>query len=249
MFLFDPTQDMRFRRLCEGKTSDPQMMVRSERFAQEKPVRQETILSEAALRVRRYAGIGQNQRFARPLVMVISKYDSWAELLPFKELPPPYLINKRTDLYALRLGMIEEISQAVGELLWGVSPEIVSAAESFSNQVIYIPCSATGCIPEIDSKNGGFGFRPQNLKPIWSEIPLLYVMSKWMGSLVPFVQNEKSGGGNHRTHREPRLPGPIPCKPTIAGRILREPRIDIHVRARGLKPGSRGFCTWLARRA
>ncbi len=84
MFLFDPTQDMRFRRLCEGKTSDPQMMVRSERFAQEKPVRQETILSEAAMRVRRYAGIGQNQRFTRPLVMVISKYDSWAKLLPFE---------------------------------------------------------------------------------------------------------------------------------------------------------------------
>jgi hypothetical protein len=198
MFLFDPTQDMRFRRLCEGKTNDPQMMVRSERFAQEKPVRQETILSEAAMRVRRYAGIGQTQRFSRPLVMVISKYDSWASLLPFKELPTPYSINRKTDLYALRLGEVEKVSQAVRDLLWSVSPEIVSAAESFSNQVIYIPCSSTGCAPEIDSQNGGFGFRPQNLKPIWSEIPLLYIMSRWMGSLIPYVQTEKSAGNNHR---------------------------------------------------
>jgi hypothetical protein len=197
MFLFDPTQDLRFRRLCEGKTSDPQMMVRSERFAQENPVRQETILSEAALRVRRYAGIGQNQRFTRPLVVVVSKFDSWANLLPVAELPPPYSINKKTELRAVRLAAIDEVSHAVRDLLWSVSPEIVSTAESFSNQVIYIPCSATGCAPEIDSRNGGFGFRPKNLNPIWSEVPLLYIMSRWMGGLVPYVQAGKAATNNH----------------------------------------------------
>ena len=57
MFLFDPTQDIRFRKLCSGKTSDPQMMERAERLQRERAVRQETILTEAAQRVRRYAGL------------------------------------------------------------------------------------------------------------------------------------------------------------------------------------------------
>ena len=57
LFLFDPTQDMRFRRLCRGTTNDPQMLERSERLERERPVRQETILAEAAQRVRRSTGL------------------------------------------------------------------------------------------------------------------------------------------------------------------------------------------------
>ena len=57
LFLFDPTQDPRFRNACAGKSSDPQMQGRTQRLARERAVRQETILFEAATRVRRYTGL------------------------------------------------------------------------------------------------------------------------------------------------------------------------------------------------
>ena len=44
-------------------------------------MRQETILSEAAQRVRRYAGLAQSQKHDRPLIVVVTKFDSWKHLL------------------------------------------------------------------------------------------------------------------------------------------------------------------------
>jgi hypothetical protein len=81
MFLFDPTQDPRFRRACEGKTSDPQMLVRSQRTQRESAVRQETILHEAAQRVRRFAGLSMKDKYQRPLVIIVPKFDCWSSLL------------------------------------------------------------------------------------------------------------------------------------------------------------------------
>ena len=110
MFLFDPTQDMRYRRICSGKTSDPQMMERSERLQREGAVRQETILSEAAQRVRRYAGLAQSQKHDRPLIVVVTKFDSWKHLLPAATLPAVRVINS-SNQSAVNLDGIEQVSK------------------------------------------------------------------------------------------------------------------------------------------
>ena len=156
MFLFDPTQDMRFRKLCSGKTHDPQMLERSERLDRERPVRQETILAEAGQRVRRFAGLGQNQKHPRPLIVVITKFDTWSTLLKTQELPTPWVMNSHNSMAAMQLDVIETLSQTLRSLLWQVSPEIVSVAESFASQVLYVPVSATGCSPERDPQNRRF---------------------------------------------------------------------------------------------
>jgi len=137
MFLFDPTQDMRYRKLCRGKTSDPQMMERKERLQRERAVRQEAILSEAAQRVRRYAGLGQGQKHDRPLIVVTTKFDSWKHLLAGATLPAVRVANVGGQC-AINLEGVEEVSKLVRALLWKVSPEIVSAAESFASQVLYV---------------------------------------------------------------------------------------------------------------
>jgi hypothetical protein len=197
MFLFDPTQDMRFRKLCSGKTSDPQMMERSERLDRERPVRQETILAEAAQRVRRFSGLSENQKHPRPLIVVATKFDTWFKLLRVNELHSPWSANADGSLASLQVDLIDMLSQKVRSLLWEVSPEIVAAAESFASQVVYIPISATGCSPEVDSESGRFlGFRPKNIKPVWAEVPLLYTMSCWMQGMVPY-RKSAAGKGRH----------------------------------------------------
>lgn len=192
MFLFDPTQDLRFRKLCSGKTQDPQMLERSERLERERPVRQETILTEAAQRVRRFSGLAQSQKHPRPLIVVVTKFDSWSSLLEIPDLPNPWVIGS-SGIAAVQCDAIEELSQRLRALLWQITPELVSAAESFAGQVLYVPLSATGRSPEQDPNTGALGFRPKDVKPIWAEVPLLYSMSRWMQGLVPFQKKSAVG--------------------------------------------------------
>lgn len=205
MFLFDPTQDMRFRKLCAGKTQDPQMSERSERLDRERPVRQETILAEAAQRVRRFSGLGQNQKHPRPLIVVVTKLDAWSSLWNIDGgWRLPWVKSCDSSIAAMQLDRIDELSQVLRSLLWKMSPEIVSVAESFASQVLYLPVSATGCSPERDPSTGMFGFRPKNAKPIWAEVPLLCSMSRWMQGLIPYTNTaprvKKPVDANHDSH-------------------------------------------------
>lgn len=184
-FLFDPTQDPRFRRACRGLSSDPQLSPDSAGQSWE---RQEIILHEAAARVRRYAGLAQNSRHARPLVVVVTKCDCWSGLLPQPELQRPWTANGRPASAGLLVADVEAVSHATRELLQRLSPEIVAAAEGFAHHVLYVPVSATGCSPEVNPQTGARGFRASSIKPIWVEVPLLYVMSRWMRGLVTCAQ-------------------------------------------------------------
>jgi hypothetical protein len=215
LFLFDPTQDTRFRAACRGKTNDPQMVERSERLQRERPVRQETILTEAAHRVRRYAGLAHNVKHSRPLIVIVTKYDCWSSLLTGDRLDPPWRPISDGTLFALRNGLIEELSQGVRSLLGDLSPEVVAAAEGFSSEVIYIPVSSTGCSPEVDAQTGALGFRPKNINPMWAEVPPLYAMSRWMPGLVSYSNRRRmtgnsahpqAAGGNHVPAGSPDSP-------------------------------------------
>ncbi|MBI2826543.1 MAG: hypothetical protein HYX69_17870 [Planctomycetia bacterium] len=186
MFLFDPTQDRRFREACRGKTDDPQMQERSARLDRERPVRQDTILLEAADRVRRYAGLAQAAKHSRPLIVVVTKYDCWASLLDNEPLDDPWVQGKRRPSCALDKEVIQERSQKLRKVLWQLTPEIVAAAEGFAQQVIYIPVSAIGRSPESDPQTGALGIRPRDIHPRWAEVPLLYFLAHWCEGMIPY---------------------------------------------------------------
>jgi hypothetical protein len=193
-FLFDPTQDVRFRKACEGRTQDPQMLPRTWLLPRESFIRQETILTEATQRIRRFAGLSQTSRHDKPLFIIATKYDAWRTLLP--ELPNPWVPLPNTSLYAIRWEAVHTVSAQLRALLQRLSPEIVGVAESFASQVIYLPVSATGCSPEVDPEKQTQGFRPRNLKPIWVEVPFIYLMSRWMAGLVHYHQPKESRAGS-----------------------------------------------------
>lgn len=179
MFLFDPTQDPRFRDSCRDKTKDTQVL--------DAPVtaRQETVLLEAAARIRRYANLSHDEKHNRPLIVVVTKQDAWA---PALKLRSPWNKTNQHEIHALDTSHVDHVSQRVRELLWKLSPEIVSAAEGFAEKVIYVPCSATGRPPEKDPETGELGIRPRDIKPCWTEVPLLYAISRWTGGMIPRVE-------------------------------------------------------------
>ena len=194
-FCFDPTQDPRFRRACEGKSEDPQMKHRVNRLVREASVRQDTILLEAIQRVRRHAGLREDELHQRPMIIVVTKWDSWRSLLPDVSRRDPYFDVEGQKTRTLDLDRIQNASEKVGTLLHTLCPEVVAAAHGFANELTFIPVSATGVSPELDPQTGSLGIRPRDMKPYCVEVPLLYALATRCRGLVGSQQRLSTVAG------------------------------------------------------
>ena len=189
MFCFDPTQDPRFRKDCRAQSEDPQVV------AQLETRRQEAVFHEMVDRVRKHAGLSQDQKYGRPLVIIVTKCDVWWRMCAKQKLKPPWTKVQNGDHCALDMTTINDTSDKVRGLLWQYSPEIVGAAEAFAERVIYVPVSATGCSPEYDAETGCIlGVRPRDINPMWAEVPLLVALARWGGGMIAYRKNGTSDG-------------------------------------------------------
>ncbi|MDG1894443.1 MAG: hypothetical protein P8J37_06020, partial [Fuerstiella sp.] len=93
--------------------------------------------------------------------------------------------DSRQQLAGLDTALIEEVSDRMREIMAKLAPEFVNAAEGFADRVTYIPVSALGRGPEEDPNTGMLGVRPSEVKPIWAEVPLLYMLSQTSTGLIP----------------------------------------------------------------
>lgn len=186
MFLYDPTQDPRFREACV------RIGLKPPKGERDKLYRQETTLNEAAARVRKYSGMAGGSAGDRLLIVVVSKYDTWAPLLGLEDRGDPW----RTDangVGALDVERIENVSAALKRILANLCPEIVGAAQGFSRDVIYLPSSALGEHAEIDPATGKLGIRPRNVAPVGVAIPFLYALQRTAPGLIPRLRRKPRG--------------------------------------------------------
>jgi hypothetical protein len=191
LFLYDPTQDLRFRQLCDRQG------VRLPHESESRNSRQELVLMEAADRVRRTVGLSANARHERPLIVVLTKSDLWGDLLEDREPKNPWVTTRHGT--GLDRGKVERRSDQARVLLWQACPELVTAAEDFAQEVVYVPVSALGVLPRRGEK--GPAVRPADLKPRWATVPLLYGLSRWVPGLVPGVKR-----ASHKETGDTRLP-------------------------------------------
>ena len=182
MFCFDPTQDPRFRKGLGSRTKDFQVT--------DSPVtaRQETVFHEITTRIRKHRGIEESTRTSQLLLVLCTKFDAWSSMLGVERLEHPWNQIKDRKMCALDLARIQEVSKQVREILWKYSSELVSAAEGFSNNVYYIPVSATGCSPIKDAASGVYGIRPADINPMWCEVPILLSLAKNAAGLVAYKE-------------------------------------------------------------
>ncbi len=178
MFLFDPTQDSRFRQRCKGLSTDPQITDPLQ------TIRQESILSEATMRVRKHASLSAYQRYERPLLVLVGKSDIWASLISEDIISEPIIPDADvvTHLAAIDIERVNRVSKAVRNLLLEITPEIVTVAEDFARDVVYMPVSALGHAPE--KQQAGLFVKPSDIKPHWVTIPLLYSYARWSSGLI-----------------------------------------------------------------
>jgi hypothetical protein len=180
IFLFDPTQHPGFREHCRSFSADPQL------YGAARTLRQETILTEAASRVRRYTGLSPQRKHDRPLLVVVSKADIWGILLDGNLDSEPLVPDPAypgSSLALVDTARVQKISAQVRALLMKFTPEVVAAAEDFCRTIIYIPASALGRGPELQQETGMLGIRPRDIRPRWAAAPMLYFLAKWGGIL------------------------------------------------------------------
>jgi len=190
-FVFDPTQDSRFRKHCDSRLGSASAARMS---------RQEPILQEAAARIRRHCNLKHTERHTRPLIVILTKCDVWWQLTgedpppePWKQVPAGQVGEKRVDapLAALDTDAVERSSQIVRELLISQCPEIVTAAEGFATQVTYIAVSAVGWETHVDSSSGMLSIRPEDTAPHWVTVPYLYALCRSVPGLIPSIYRKK----------------------------------------------------------
>ncbi len=167
------------------------MAPRSSRLTREASVRQDTILLEAINRVRRHAGLREDDLHQRPLTIVVTKWDSWEKLIPGLTHEDPYIDDPKLGR-SLDGKRIERVSRKVGDMLRELTPEIVAGAEGFAKDLTFLPVSAIGRSPELDPVSGALGVRPKDMDPYWVEVPVLHAISRWSKGLVPTVEATKS---------------------------------------------------------
>lgn len=180
-FLFDPTKDVRFRKLCQGKT-DPQLAKGS------RVQRQEVLLTEMINRIEKYSGKRRRSKSKKKLIIIVPKCDIWLDLLGYKLPEHPWKWDPEYRTCALDVDCIMSTSFSVRALLEEVSPELVASAESFTGEVLFLPNSALGTSPELGGDAGIFGVRPGDVKPFWIPVPMLYLFHRQ--GLTPVLREE-----------------------------------------------------------
>lgn len=171
LFLFDPTMDLRFRRL----------------FGEEMPAgarseRQESVLSEAIARIRRLNGMRVVDRDSRPLIIVLTKSDLWGPKIMKNWDIEPW--TQSCDRVLLNYGEVMKRSKLLGNLVKKVSPELASLAEGFSSSVTYVAASIVGNRP-LQAEGESNQIRPSELRPAGVLTPLLLGLFHANRQLIP----------------------------------------------------------------
>jgi hypothetical protein len=180
-FLFDPLQDQRFRYRCQAAGITPPSMSAARNS------RQESVLMEAAARVRRYTGLPAGEKHGRPLIVVLTKVDAWDGLLGAGGLRhEPWVLKE--GIMGLDLALIAKRSQILRTLMLETCPEVVTAAEGFAKEVVYVAVSALGSSPVAHPQSKTLVVQPKEIKPACVTTPLLYGLWRTISGLVPAVK-------------------------------------------------------------
>jgi hypothetical protein len=208
IFIFDPTQDVRFRSACTEPVNDPQMKsaqsgMESETQSRIHTTRQEVILNNVLMQIRNLNSLPPHVKINMPLIIVLAKYDAWKQLGRGKFLKGkapdernPWKLTTDGIISCYYSERVEQYSRILRSLLMDLIPGLVSTAETEAEQVTYIAVSSTGGPPEFDTPDAQgirpLCYRPINVKPIWAEVPFLHAQYLANKSTVPFIKEGKA---------------------------------------------------------
>ncbi|HAA52555.1 MAG TPA: hypothetical protein DCE43_22760 [Planctomycetaceae bacterium] len=196
LFTFDPTLDARLQLKILEKSPH--------RLKRIPTISQEPFLQSTATRIRTIRGLNRQDRHDAPLIVVVTKFDVWSDVVgeidrsavPWRQVRMAAENGgDATVAMAMDQQMIRDMSDRVRQMLMQTNAEIVSAAETLSADVTYVPVSALGwdnaAVDFTDNEgklNSNYQVRPGDVRPFWAEVPILYGLSRAMPRLVPVIK-------------------------------------------------------------
>lgn len=197
LMFFDPTQDARFKALCNTKNGSQSENSKSQIGPISAQVRQETLLRNAAVRIRRHLGLPDNSRIKTPLIVIVPKFDTWNEMAGISLDDDPFKTTSENKAPCLDIELIERHSEILHKMFQEICPEFVATAKNLTATVRFIPVSSLGSSPELVTQNGRsfYGVRPSQVKPKWVAVPLAYALSRWASGMIPRL----NGNGQARS--------------------------------------------------
>lgn len=178
LFLFDPTQDLRFKTACQKVVDDPQMNPSLNGSVRRNDINQSSVLTEIITRIKSHSRLTANEKIKTPLIVVLTKLDAWLQLAKFPNYRRPWKPTENGTLNIYNARRVEEYSLILRNLLLDLIPDLVGTAEANAEKVTYIAVSATGTAPELGEPNQDgvrpLLYRPINIKPAWVEVPFFH---------------------------------------------------------------------------
>jgi hypothetical protein len=198
LFLFDPTQDLRFKNACKQEykqpINDPQINSSLGGNVRRSDTNQSTVLTEMIARIKAHTHLAYNEKIKVPLIIVLTKLDAWFQLAKFPHYKKPWKQAKNIPINGYNISRVEDYSLILRRLLLDLIPDFVGIAESSVEKVTYIAVSATGSAPEVGEpdKDGKrpLLYRPANIKPIWVEVPFFHAQTMAGKYCVPLLSKK-----------------------------------------------------------
>ncbi|MSR34711.1 MAG: hypothetical protein EXS12_07970 [Phycisphaerales bacterium] len=159
LFVFDPTQDPRFRAAVGMSEMDGVN------------IRQDLMLTETFARVRHHRSHHSADDLNVPLILVLSKADAWSAGAKIDLGVEPYLPSGGLDFAVLK-----NMDRTLRPLLDDACPEFMTAVRAASSRVLIVPCSALGsCATSLVGARAAqsAGVRPSDIRPQWASVGLL----------------------------------------------------------------------------
>lgn len=179
-FLLDPTQDPRMRARCEHLMNSDAANAIKARAPTGAVTRQETILSEAAVRMQGKRGPAAG-KVKCPLIVILAKADLWGSQLGIDIEKEPFVEYGRN--LKLSLSAVQAASDRCRSLLQDVAPAFVTAAEQLFTPVRYVPVSSLGRPPThvLEVQNARYdAIRPVDIRPRWAMVPMMLAIQSMM---------------------------------------------------------------------
>jgi len=191
LFLFDPTQDLRFRPILTAVSRDPQLASNA------RAERQEMLIAEMAGRIRRHGGLAATDRLRKVLIVLVGKSDVWSKLVAEDIESDPYWTTSEDGrtLGFVDVKRVDRVSAAVREMLRRFAPEVVATAEDACERVLYVPVSAFGASPSLDPARGLLMIRPREVRPRWVTVPFAYALARWGTTLIGSNKSDADASG------------------------------------------------------
>ena len=179
LFLYDPSQDPRFRERCLSLSQDPQLTTHAHTQLQS------SALIDAAARIRQHGHLAADKRLDQPLIVLVTKSDIWSGLLDEDVTREPLLPRHKPyrNVAALDGARVHAVSRAIRKLMAEVAPEFVGVAEDACREVIYMPVSSLGCSP-MPGESQLLLVKPEQIRPRWVTVPLLYAFARYASGVI-----------------------------------------------------------------